>query len=378
MTDSGTIRLATVASDSGKVDVGMYAEVAREGVVQCMTHDSAKCITYMSMSEARGRIFRLYHDTGRMELFSHLYDVKYIALVPIERRTDTDYIVVCREEDVVVYSIGGAPTTSLFKFENFGPARVGGIWCAFDAKFNVIVRHVSVRHSMEGPIVLGWNGERTSLTSSVLHIQDQFTLTGAGIDRWPDVKSVHHLTNMAYGGGDDDNIVLGMTYDPRTGVMLVCTPRAVWCQDTPTQSGSKTTCHMIYGATRDDTDDTTELADTRSNCIGISRPIDVVRKTKVPNATKRARADAHARKRAKRVSSVNGPRTRISCMTLEYDDGYSETLRTHLHALSETDVLSGMLHPLLDFIVAYAKPGTCILLADSGRRRLLRVPLRLA
>jgi hypothetical protein len=62
-------------------------------------------------------------------------------------------------------------------------------------------------------------------------------------------------------------------------------------------------------------------------------------------------------------------------MTLEYDDSYSDALRAQLRQLSEAKLMRGMLDPLVDLIVAYARAGTCVLLADSGRRRLLRVPI---
>jgi hypothetical protein len=123
---------------------------------------------------------------------------------------------------------------------------------------------------------------------------------------------------------------------------------------------------MVYSATRDDDDDngdnggvTAEFSDVSNNKT-LSTPLDVVRKTKT---------------RGNRARAAHVPRTLLSCMTLEYDDSYSDALRAQLRQLSEAKLMRGMLDPLVDLIVAYARAGTCVLLADSGRRRLLRVPI---
>ena len=258
--NSNPVRAATIATDSGELDVVSYVEAARSGTVQYIAHDSAKRVTYVSIRESRGRIFRLHHDTERIELFSDLYDVKCIALVPSSHRTDTDYMMVCDTDSAAVYSVEGKVTTLLWKYGNNVSLekRAGAIISgAFDASCSAIISH-----SVDGPRVMKWGHGETScvdLKGGILFLSSGMPIVaGPGVDCWADldgarqanVGSLSPLSNMIYGGRDADgliyeNILCGAAHEPRSGMVIACTPHAVWSQDNPEGSGATPSCHMI-------------------------------------------------------------------------------------------------------------------------------------
>jgi hypothetical protein len=371
MSDSKEACVATVASDAGKVDVEAYAEAARSSVVQSMAHDSLTRITYMSVRDCRGRVFRLHHDTDRFELFSDVYDVRHIMLVPPEYRSTADYIVMCCASTIGVYSAAGQLTRPVINFDISERAIAETVICAFDIAGQVVMWYkwtgrMRVRAWSDG------TARASDVRGAVVSLGGRLVIAGPGVERWKREHSLRPLTNSAYGGGPDndcrsgENIVECMLHDARSGAVLVCTRRAVWIQDHPAPAGK---CDMIYNATRDDDQYETNSAADRPNPAALSHPVDVVRKSQPLRTTPAPKYPIPG-------PCVNGgPRTIISCMTLEYPDTYNETVRAHLHALPKATVMCEISPPLLDIIANYACRGTCVLLADSGHRRLLRVPI---